>query len=200
MILGRLLYFLTHPSEYIGLWTLEVTAFFSLVTLGVVLKQLAVMKRQTTLMQHQDTLMQRQTEVLVRQDETNLEVLSRRVKLRMYIEPSPPRQVVVLCRNDGNKTAQNFYWHLLVPLTVSGDGVREPSPMSELLYNTSTDSHEGETYRHYNGLISDPLYPTRVTPVARISTTDMDLPLWWSTVSEDGTDPTPDGKMQRMEN
>jgi|SRR5579863_9318598 len=198
----RLIYFFTHPSEYVGLWTLDltlVTVLFSVVTLLVVLKQLALMTEQSRLMRHQDTLMQRQTDVLVRQDETNRELLARRVKLVIYVEPSPPGQVVVLCRNDGNKTAQNFYWHLSVPVTVSGTAVCGPSPTSELLYNTRMDSHDGEPYRHYNGLISDPLYPTRVTPVARINTGDMKLPLWWATVSEDGADPTPDGKMQRME-
>src|ERR1700678_803520 len=131
MILGRFLYFLFHPSEYLGLWTLDltlVTVLFSFVTLLVVLRQLALMTEQTSLMKHQDTLMQRQTDVVVRQDETNREVLSRRAKLVMYTEPSPPGQVVLMCRNDGSKTAQNFYWHLSIPVTVSGSAVCEPSP------------------------------------------------------------------------
>ena len=68
---------------------------------------------------------------------------------------------------------------------------------NEMLYPIRRSPTKGE-YRHYNGLIHDPLYPTRVTPIAWINTTDMKLPLWWSTVSEDGSDPTPDGKMQRM--
>ncbi len=48
MIFGRLNYFLGHPPEYIGLWTLDLalaTVLFSFVTLGVVLKQLSLMKR-----------------------------------------------------------------------------------------------------------------------------------------------------------
>jgi hypothetical protein len=95
MTLGRLFYFLGHPSEYVGLWTLEVTVLFSVLTLLVVLKQLFVA--------------QRQMDIMVRQDETNRELLGRRVKLVMYAKPFPPGRVVVFCRNDGNKTAQNFY-------------------------------------------------------------------------------------------
>jgi len=104
---------------------------------------------------------------------------------------------MVLCRNDGNETAQNFYWHLSVPASVTPLNVRN-NLGSHQLQSTSVDPHGGEIYRHYNGLISDPLYPTRETPLARIHTNDPKLPLWWSTVSEDGSDPTPDGKMQRM--
>ncbi len=70
-------------------------------------------------MKHQDNLMQRQTEIVVRQDE----LLSRRARLRMYKDHSTRGQVVILCRNDGNKTAQNFYWHLSVPVTVGGGEV-----------------------------------------------------------------------------
>lgn len=202
MILGRLLYFVSHPSEYLGLWTLDVTVVtvaFSFITLLVVLKQLKLMTEQSNLMTHQDALMQRQTDILVRQDETNREVLARRIKLVIYTEPAPPGQVVVLCRNDGNKTAQNFYWHLSVPTSVSSSAVWN-SLGNVLLSCTGVDSFGTEHFRHYNGLISDPLYPTRVTPVARINTSDMKLPLLWSTVSEDGSDPTPDGRMGRIEN
>ena len=38
-----------------------------------------------------------------------------------------------------------------------------------------------------------------MTPVARIATNDMKLSLRWSTISEDGADPTSDGEMQPME-
>jgi hypothetical protein len=190
MILGRFLYFLGHPSEYIGLWTLDLsvaTFLLAVATLWVVLRQLDLMK-------HQDTLMQRQTEILVRQDE----LLSRRAKLRMYIDYSQPGRVVIVCRNDGNKTAQNFYWHLSVPVTVAGnevwDGLGNQPQIS-----VSVISHEGIEYRHYTGLLRDPLYPTRDTPVVLIVTKDPAISLWWSTISEDGADPIPDGKMQRME-
>jgi hypothetical protein len=208
MIFGRLAYFLTNPSEYIGLWTLDltvVTLVFSAATLVVVLvqlrlmtQQMGLMTRQTTLMNHQDILMQRQTDIVVRQDETNREVLSRRARLLMYVAPSPPNQVIVCCRNDGNKTAQNFYWHCLVPVTVDGNAVWD-STGNQMLFNTSTRSQNGELYRHYNGFVTNPLYPTRIAQIARINATDQNIGLWWTTVSEDGADPSSDGKMQRME-
>src|ERR1700677_1504234 len=121
MILDRFLFFLFHPSQDIVLWTLDltlVTVGFSFVTLLVVLKQLSLMAEQSRLMRHQDALMQQQTEGVIRQDETNREVLSRRAKLRMYTEHPPTATFHVVCRNDGNKTAQNFYWHLAVPADV----------------------------------------------------------------------------------
>jgi hypothetical protein len=184
MVFGRFVYFLTHPSEYIGLWTLDATVLFSVLTLLVVLKQLFVA--------------QRQMDIMVRQDETNRKLLSRRVKLVMYVASSPPGRGDVLCRNDGNKTAQNFYWHLSVPADVRGIDVRDGLGV-EMLNSYGVDSHENVPYRHYTGFVSKPLYPTRDTPVAWINTGNSNLPLWWSTVSEDGSDPTPDGKMQRME-
>jgi hypothetical protein len=111
-------------------------------------------------------------EILVRQDELNREVLSRRVRLLMYVKPDPPGQLVVLCRNDGNKTAQNFYWHLAIPITVSRYGVWNDAG-KEILSTTGMESHDGAVYRHYTGFVPDPLYPTRMTPVARIATHDM---------------------------
>lgn len=198
MLLGRFLYFFLHPSEYIGLWTLDATVVFSVLTLLVVLRQLALMTEQSRLMRHQDALVQRQTEIVVRQDETNRELLSRRARLHMYVQVLAPRQAAVCCRNDGNKTAQNFYWHCLVPLTVDGNAVWD-STGSRMLFNTSSRSHNGELYRVYGGLISDPLYPTRTIRIAQLNTTDQTLGLWWTTVSEDGADPMPDGTMQRME-
>jgi hypothetical protein len=180
---GRFIYFLGHPSEYIGLWTLDLTlatVLFSLVTLLVILRQL--------------NLMERQTDILVRQDE----LLSRRARLFMYVEPSPTGQVAVLCRNDGTKTAKDFYWHLSVPVAVSVNNVRNALG-SDVLHHTGMASQDGTECRHYNCLVSDPLYPTRITPLVRINTTDPKLLLWWSTVTEDGADPTPDGKMERME-
>ena len=182
--IGRLVYFLGHPSDYIGLWLLDSTVLLLALTLLVVLRQLFVT--------------QRQMEILLRQDALNREVLSRRVRLLMYAKPEPPGQLVVFCRNDGNKTAQNFYWHLFIPITVSRYGVWNAAG-KEILSTTGIESQDGALYRHYNGFVPDPLYPTRMTPVARIATHDMRLPLWWSTISEDGADPTSDGEMQRME-
>ena len=182
--LFRFLYFLTHPSEYLGLWTLDVTVLFSVLTLLVVLRQLFVA--------------QRQMDIMVRQDETNRELLARRVRLRMYMERPPTAQFHVVCRNDGNKTAQNFYWHLAVGADV-GCSVWDPSGRLSIP-STNPVSCEGVECTHYSSLSRDPLYPTRVTPVALVTSNDpKNLRLWWSTVSEDGVDPNPDGTMQRME-
>lgn len=196
-----MLYFLFHPSEYLGLWTLDltvVTLVFSAATLIVVLVQLRLMKQQTGLMNHQDTLMQRQTDILIRQDETNREILSRRIKLVMYMEMESTQQVVVLCRNDGRRTARDFYWHLAVPNTVPGEAVWNGLGNVQL-GPTGGGLYDNQRYRHYGQLVKEPLYPTRTTPVARISGYYEQLSLWWSTISEDGCDPTPDGKMGRME-
>jgi hypothetical protein len=182
--IGRLVYFLGHPSDYIGLWLLDSTVSLLALTLLVVLRQLVLTKRQI--------------EILVRQDELNREVLSRRVRLLMYVKRDPPGQLVVFCRNDGNKTAQNFYWHLSIPITVSRYGVWNAAG-KEILSTTGMESQDGALHRHYTGFVPDPLYPTRMTPVARIATHDMRLPLRWSTISEDGADPNSDGEMQRME-
>ena len=182
--IGRLVYFLGHPSEYIGLWLLDSTALLLALTLLAVLRQLF--------------LTQRQMEILVRQDELNREVLSRRVRLLMYVKPDPPGQLVIFCRNDGNKTAQNFYWHLSIPITISRYGVWNAAG-KEILSTTGMESQDGTLYRHYTGFVPEPLYPTRMTPIARIATNDMRLSLRWATISEDGADPTSDGEMQRIE-
>jgi hypothetical protein len=201
MMLGRFLYFLLHPSEYLGLLTLDltlVTVGFSFVTLLVVLKQLLLMTEQSRLMRHQDTLMQRQTDVVVRQDETNRELLARRAKLYMYPDGPVSARLIVGCRNDGNKTAQNFYWHLSVPDN-AGCQVWDPTGS----FGIPSSGHvlcDDVQCVHFSGLVRDPLYPTRKTPVAIVQTTNpKNLRLWWSTISEDGPDPMPDGEMQRME-
>jgi hypothetical protein len=181
---SRLVYFLGHPSEYIGLWLLDSTVLLLALTLIVALRQLFIT--------------QRQMEILIRQDELNREVLSRRVRLLLYIKPEPPGQLVVLCRNDGNKTAQNFYWHLSVPITVSRYGVWNSSG-KEMLSSSRMETHDEELFRHYTGFVPDPLYPTRMVPVARIATHETNIPLWWSAVSEDGADPSPNGEMQRID-
>lgn len=178
---GRLVYFLSHPSEYIGLWLLDSTVVLLAVALIVVLRQLFVTRRQM--------------EMLLRQDELNRE---RRVRLLMYVKFDPPGHLVVFCRNDGNKTAQNIFWHLAVPIVVSRYGVSDAA-RKEILSTTGMESHDGALYRHYTGFVPDPLYPTRITPVARIATHDLKLPLWWSAISEDGADPIADGEMQRIE-
>lgn len=183
--IGRLIYFLGNPSDYIGLWLLDVTVLFSGLTLLVVLRQLFIT--------------QRQMEILLRQDELQRALLYRRAKLVMYAQPVPPSQVVVLCRNDGNKAAQHFSWHLSIPITVGSSAVWNSSG-KEMLSTIGMESHQGELCRRYKGLITEPLYPSAVIPIARIATHDMKLPLWWSTISEDGADPAPDGKMQRMQN
>jgi len=126
---GRLAYFLGHPSDYIGLWLLDSTVLLLALTLIVALRQLFVT--------------QRQMEILIRQDELNREVLSRRVRLLMYAKPEPPNQLVVFCRNDGNKTAQNFYWHLSVPIAVSRYGVWNSSGKA-MLPSSGMESHGGE--------------------------------------------------------
>ncbi len=177
---GRLVYFLTHPSEYIGLLLLDSTVLLLAVTLIVVLRKLFVTRRQM--------------EMLLRQDELNRE---RRVRLLMYVKSDSPGELVVFCRNDGNKTAQNFFWHLAIPITVSRYGVWNAAG-KKILSTTGMESHDGALYRHYTGFVPDPLYPTRITPVARITTHDMKLPLRWSTISEDGADPTADGEMRRI--
>jgi hypothetical protein len=89
-------------------------------------------------------------QILIRQDELNREVLSRRVRLLMYAKPEPPGQLVVFCRNEGNKTAQNFYWHLLVPITVSRYGVWNSSG-KEMVSTSGMETHDERLYRHYTG-------------------------------------------------
>jgi|ERR1700733_96088 len=90
----------------------------------------------------------------------------------MYVKPEPPNQLVVFCRNDGNKTAQNLYWHLSVPIAVSRYGIWNSSG-KELLPSSGMESHGGEVYRRYSGFYPDPLYPTRMAPVARSATHDV---------------------------
>ena len=182
--IGRLIYFLGNPSEFIGLWLLDVTVLVSSLTLLVVLRQLFVTKRQM--------------DIILRQDELNRALVSRRARLVLYAQPAPPGQLVVFCRNDGNRTAQNFQWHLSIPITVGASSVWNSSGRQRLC-NGGMESHQRQLYRHYQGQIDEPLYPAGVTPIARIATDDMALPLWWCAFSDDGADPAPDGTMQKMQ-
>lgn len=177
-----LLYFLDHP--HISFWLLDLTALLLGATLVVTLRQLFITKRQL--------------QILVRQDEINRELLSRRARLAMYTNSEPPGQLVVSCRNEGNKTAQNFYWHLLVPITVSRYGVWSGAG-KEILSNSGMETRDESLYRRYGGFVQDPLYPSRSVILSRIATSDLSIPLWWSTISEDGAEPNADGEMQRID-
>ena len=69
----------------------------------------------------------------------------------------------VLCRNEGNKTAQSFYWHLSVPADVRGvdvqDGLR-----NGMLYSFSVETHDTTQYRHYTGFIDEPFFTVTKMP------------------------------------
>ena len=72
---GRLSYFLLHPSEYLGLWTRDLTVvglIHTAATLGIVLRKLRIMNGRTF-------LMRRQTTIMTAQDKLNRALSTRRL-------------------------------------------------------------------------------------------------------------------------
>lgn len=183
---GRFLYFLQHPSEYAGVWTLYLTA----ATFGVVMRQLRIMERQTS-------LMKTQTETMTAQDELNRALLARRAKLEMYAVGSPS-SVKVYCVNNGEKAALSFYWHLVIPYRMPSNNIWNGSGDS-IVRSIGTVIQEGGECTHYLGFMNRPLFPTREIPVAQFTTTDPQGNMWWRTISEDGACPVASEPMNRME-
>ena len=173
-----------HPSEFVGLWALDLTAatlILSLATLAIVIKQLNLMRRQTT-------LMQRQTEITIAQDELNRTLLARRPRLRVYAVESANR-VDVYGVNEGDRAAPDFYWHVAISTEVSlRNGVWD-GPGNRMIPSVGTVITDGQECTFYSMRANGPLYPARHVHLAQFNKTFPEtVPMWGSTVSEDGAE------------
>jgi hypothetical protein len=180
---GRLSYFLLHPSEYLGLWTLDLavaSALLAIATFWIVLRQLRIMRTQTTLMQQQTTIM-------TAQDELNRVLLARRIKLHVYAVEEPAK-VIFYCANDGGRMTQSFYCHLYIPAEIIKNGVWYGSGGAHVELTDSLQM-EGVLCNHYRIMSDHSLFPTREVKVANFTKSGLLLPMWWKTVSEDGVAP-----------
>lgn len=159
----------------------------------VVLIQLRVMERQTRLMGRQTRLMERQLEIVEEQDE----LLARRAELEMIITLAGRTQDNSIAyrfevRNQGQKSARDFYWKLWLPVSIAewSDITGRP----DQTYDPRGDRLIDEVlYREYGDLVTVPVYPGRAVPIVVVDTKREDLngspEARWQVTSEDGLFP-----------
>lgn len=109
---------------------LALAAFLlSVITLVIVFIQLRLMRRQTSLMVSQTELTSKQTEIantqldiMRRQDEILAADRARQARLEMWIDAPIGSTIVNLhVKNSGNKTANCFYWHFMIPADIMAE-------------------------------------------------------------------------------
>jgi hypothetical protein len=204
--LSRFLWWSAHLTTQDSLTLVGVV--LSGLTLIIVLVQLRLMKHQTSLMESQTRLATKQAEIadtqlviMSRQDEIMAAERLRRACLEVSIAAAPgDRTVNLLIRNLGNKTANTFYWHLMIPVAIMEEnqvwrGGNNPLPCSEVV------QMEGQPHRHFAGYQSDPLFPTRQALIASFAIAPASPrgvhPVFWSTICEDGKNPEAETDMNR---
>jgi hypothetical protein len=100
-------------------------------------------------------------------------------------------------QNDGDRTATNYDWHLLIPQRVLTwnvqvlDNYGVPIP-ADLIYTIKKVS-----YLHHSDVGTQPLYPNCSSRIAYLvlgrTGGSFTMPFWWKTVSEDGANPEKEG-------
>jgi hypothetical protein len=169
-------------------------------TLVIVLVQLYVMTRQTRLASKQLEIADTQLEIMRRQDEILAADRARRACLEVVVLANHGDSIVELqIKNSGNRTAHSFYWHLAIPVDIMEENQvwRE----NEALLCTDTLPIEGRACRHFRGYQPEPLFPTRMTPIASFGikpSAHREAQLvFWSTICEDGKNPEGETNMCR---
>ena len=161
------------------------------------------MKIQQTTMQDQTSLMQRQLDIMQKQDQLMTAQLARRadlsLKVRIQIlkaEDGSTRgyKFTFDAFNAGNKSAENYYWHLMVPLDFSPLQRMDTAAGTILL--PSHIVQQDIAYSYYKGFDTEPVYPTRSKQIGEISIntipTGKPLKVRWQFISEDGAFPEGD--------
>jgi len=173
-------------------WQFTLTVFalvVGLATLWLVFIQVQIMRTQQNIMQRQDELMALQ--------------FSRRAELKLKVDFKVLKQEDKSIRgytftfhvhNQGNKTAADHYWHILVPLDFSQLQRMDISENSIL--RASYTELESLKYSYYTGFTSEPVYPTRTKLIGEITLgtipLDKALVVLWKIVAEDGAFPDDD--------
>lgn len=177
----------TNPQSWDPLIT-GLALLVGLVTLFIVLRQLRVMREQ-------QTTMRQQLDILQKQDE----ILAQRVDLGLMIhiidksEQDPTIRLKFFAHNAGNKTARDFYWHLCIPVELTGQYTRISYKKMPLASDEVTKM-EGTECHHFRSIYSQPLYPTRQVEMGTIGIEDPSMlkrfGVYWRFVSEDGVFPS----------
>jgi hypothetical protein len=184
-------------------WQFILTALTLVVggfTLLLVFRQVQIMRRQQETMQSQSSLMERQLQIMQKQDE----LLYRRAKLELEVDFEVIKREDKSIRgytfsfyvhNKGNKSAADYYWHILVPFDFSGLQRMEIAGNTDFLQPRSTEQN-GLRYSYYCAFASEPVYPTRTILIGEISVGSIPsgkaLAVLWKIISEDGAFPDVD--------
>ncbi len=177
----------TNPQSWDPLIT-GLALLVGLVTLYIVVRQLR-------LMGEQQATMRQQLDILQKQDE----LLAQRADLRLIVsfidksEQDPSARLRFIAENVGNKTAKDFYWHLHIPIQLSGQHTKF-SYRKQPLQSDEVTKIGGTECRHFRGINAEPVYPSRAVNLGTIGIDDpstmKQFAVYWQFIAEDGKFPS----------
>jgi hypothetical protein len=167
-------------------WTYAMTGM----TLVVVLVQLWVMIDQGRIAKRQLVIVQKQDELLARRAELEMQVATdgniNSVTFRFH------------AKNNGQKGARDFYWHLWIPLEMLGTAAMLTGPDDVVYTPQGVNTFEGVAYNTYSNYMKDPVYPSRRLIFAQIGIHRERLTeprkFGWVLATEDGAFPPQSGE------
>ena len=172
-------------------WMLLITGLALLiggVTLYIVVRQLRVMGEQQTTMRQQLDILQKQDEILAQRADLGLTI-----RIIDKSEQDSAIRLKFFAHNGGNKTARDFYWHLYIPVELTGQYERFSYRKIPLTCDEVTKM-EGTKCRHFRNIYSEPVYPTRQVEMGTIGIEDPAMlkkfGVYWRFISEDGVFPS----------
>jgi hypothetical protein len=176
-----------------GLWLVNRQMRMTREQMTMTQEQMKITQRQLALDEEQLQLSKRNDELASKQ----LELMSRRhvliptvrVTNVSYGVPTPRVRLRVDVMNTGDRTAKNFFWHVLIPTSatlgkVEGDGVRSPTTVDSI------------TYDNFRGFHRHPTYPSREVSCAQYKLADVvenEFHVLVRLVAEDGAFPSNEG-------
>jgi hypothetical protein len=139
---------------------------------------------------YQVYLMYKQLAIMKKQDE----LLSLKSNLSIFGEYNTTKsQFEFFAENKGNKGAVDFYWHILVPISLSNNRNMRINPVNIPTEATAEMPIDGVMYKDFNAPMSEKLYPTRQKPLANFPLPDNKMTggfkFYWFVVGEDGIFP-----------
>jgi hypothetical protein len=164
----------------------------ALIQYQLMVTQMDIMRKQTALMIRQLELDEQQN-AIIQNDLRKRADLILLINISHYDPIARTAIIVVSAKNEGNKSAPDFYWHIAVP-QLNGIGITgetEELPRASLVpYQLTLDGQLCVVYRKHR---DRPTYPTRAAGMCRITLSNFPIngivTIRYKLVWEDGIDP-----------
>jgi hypothetical protein len=186
-------------SDLVTIAVSIVALIVAFIALGLARRQVDLANQQLGLAKRQDVIGLKQAEIAEKQDKIMDKQLYLRDELRAHTksvqESGSDVALFVGVENRGSKTADTFYWHLLL----SPESQARFLEMKFVVPATGPIDQvwKGQPVRYYSGMYNGPVFPTRFTAIisVRVSRSDFNgmSVCRLQTVSEGGVWPAKNG-------